>query len=216
MDKQRFLSLCARNAGQASADRFDGWFDTLAGHYREAHRRYHTPVHVEHCLSQFDAARECLEQPDEVEFAVWYHDVIYDTDGTDNELRSAQLFEAQAGELMPSDLVRSVFDLIMVTVHSKHVPTTADQCYMVDIDLSSFGLPWERFVTDSTAVRNEFAQLSDDDFYPSQVRFLRMLLARPNFCLTDFFARRHERQARENISRYLTMLEEQGKARALP
>ena len=80
--------------------------------------------------------------------------------------------------------------------------------FIVDIDLSSFGLPWDEFVRDSAAVRAEFGHLSDDTFYPRQRDFMRKLLARPSFCYTDFFRERHEARARENIRRTIENIDQ--------
>ncbi len=180
--------------------------DTL---YRESHRHYHRPAHIEHCLKYFDMARSGMDQPDAVELAIWYHDVIYACGAGDNEMKSAELFKVHARDLLPAALIDCVFDLILVTIHSQKLPVTLDQGYVVDIDLSSFGLPWPQFLTDSKAVREEFSHLSDAEFYPSQCRFFEMLLAREHFCFTDFFRQRHEQQARENIQRYMLQLREQ-------
>ena len=208
MDKQRFEDLWSRCAG--SGDGAGERFDEIERHYQESHRRYHTPEHVEHCLEQFDAAREHLDAPDAVELAVWYHDVIYDVKSRENELESARLFQRRARDRVPGDQVDEVVALIMVTVHTRIAPETTDQAFMVDIDLSSFGLPWDRFITDSIAVRDEFAHLSDAEFFPKQRDFLRSLLARDSFCYTEFFRRRHEQQARRNIEGYLRDLEQRG------
>jgi len=208
MDRQRFVKLWSRCS--TSGDGAGGLFDEVAAHYAEPHRRYHTTEHVDHCLAQFDEARAHLDDPDSVELAVWYHDVIYDAGASDNEERSAGLFEAHAAGAMSPARVSAVRDLIMATVHTRVAPASADQAYMVDIDLSSFGLPWERFLDDSVAVREEFPHMPDEEFYPKQRDFLASLLAREHFCYTNFFRARHENRARENISRYLRELEGRG------
>jgi predicted metal-dependent HD superfamily phosphohydrolase len=210
LDRARFHRLWTRCAGCDPGDRVTANFETVEGHYLEPHRRYHTPEHVRHCLSQFDDARPRMAAPDCVELAVWYHDVIYDARSSDNELQSAKLFECHAGGVLPVGMIQSVYDLIMVTVHGKVRPKTLDQGYMVDIDLSSFGLPWPEFLRDSAAVRDEFPHLSDDVFYARQQSFLSSLLSREHFCLTAFFRERHEIRARDNISRYLESLEQRG------
>jgi predicted metal-dependent HD superfamily phosphohydrolase len=147
-----------------------------------------------------------------VELAVWYHDVIYDVKANDNERESAKLFQDRARDRVPLAQVEVVVELIMVTVHSHNAPCTTDQGFMVDIELSSFGLPWERFIADSIAVREEFAHLTDTEFFARQRDFLASLLSRPHFCYTEFFRRRHEQRARENISRYLGEITERGLA----
>lgn len=210
LDRARFQRLWARCAEDGPGHEVTANFETVERHYLEPHRRYHTPEHVRHCLAQFDDARSRMDAPDCVELAVWYHDVIYDATSSENELQSAKLFERHADGVLPASVVESVCDLIMVTVHGKVRPRTLDQGYMVDIDLSSFGLPWPEFLRDSAAVRDEFPHLSDEVFYARQQSFLSSLLSREHFCLTPFFRERHEIRARDNISRYLVSLEQRG------
>ncbi len=210
MDKHRFAELWSRCAKDGSPDRSGECFDEIERHYNESHRCYHTPGHVKHCLGQFDDARPAMDQPDTVELAIWYHDVIYDIGAADNELQSARLFARRARGIMPARTIDAVHDLIMVTVHNECVPATLDQGFMVDIDLSSFGLPWSRFLRDSVAVRQEYPHMSDAEFYPKQREFLAALIEREHFCYTEFFRARHERRARENIERYLDELSAKG------
>jgi predicted metal-dependent HD superfamily phosphohydrolase len=175
----------------------------------EPHRRYHTPVHIAHCLKQFDLAREHMHEPDAVEMAIWFHDVIYDAKAMDNELKSAELFTELAGSDVSAEFNSKVRDLILVTIH-RQLPETRDEKFVVDIDLSSFGLPWDRFLKDSDAVREEFPHLNDQEFYPIQKVFLDSLMSRKTFCFTKFFRDRHEDTARENISTYLGNLKQRG------
>ena len=83
---------------------------------------------------------------------------------------------------------------------------------MLDIDLSSFGLPWEDMLRDSIAVRQESPQLSDAEFFPGQRAFLESLVSRDTFYFTEFFRSRIEDRARSNIARYLQNLTDQGNA----
>jgi predicted metal-dependent HD superfamily phosphohydrolase len=211
MDRGRFQQLWQRCAiGKTDSTVSGSRFDEVCARYNEAHRRYHTPEHIVHCLQQFDAARDLITNDCAVELALWYHDVVYDIGANDNEALSAEFFVRHAQGELSDELIATVQQLIMVTMHLCHQPKTVDEAYLVDIDLSSFGLPWERFQRDSIAVRKEFPQTPDDEFYPKQEHFLGELLRRESFCFTDFFRQRHERQARENISAYLQNLKAQG------
>ena len=137
-------------------------YDCLFDYYSEDSRHYHTPLHIEHCLRQFDAARAEMADPDAIELALWFHDVIYETDvgAGENELASAELFLQCARAQFETSFRDRVYRLIMVTTHSES-PQTLDEAFMVDIDLSSFGLPWEACSRDSEDVRAEFPQQSD-------------------------------------------------------
>jgi len=150
-----------------------------------------------------------MDDVDAVELALWFHDVIYHAGADDNEQRSADYFSQQAKGAMAGALRQKVMDLIMATTH-KDLPETRDECFVVDIDLSSFGLPWEAFCRDSEAVRSEFAHISDAEFYPNHQAFMQHLLKREYFCFTEFFRDRHEAQAQQNIARLLEEQHRQG------
>ena len=205
MDRERFERLWKRRIGEDAGAVF-GELDAL---YREPHRRYHTTAHVEHCLRCFDLATERMDEPDAVEMALWFHDAIYDIPGENNELRSSELFAAKAGGRGEERFRSKVYRLIMVTTH-RELPVTLDESFVVDIDLSSFGLPWEEFIRDSLAVREEMSVIPDAEFYPMQRMFVESLLARPTFCFTEFFRHRHEERARKNIERNLAKFEAAG------
>ena len=202
MDRERFERLWERRIGAGAAV----VFDELDALYREPHRRYHTVAHIDHCLHCFDLAADRMDEPDAVEMALWFHDAVYAVPTQGNERRSAELFAARAGARGEERYRSKVHRLIMVTEH-REPPATLDESFIVDIDLSSFGLPWEAFLRDSRAVREEFAAVPDAEFYPRHRKFTESLLARPHFCFTEFFRERHEARARENIERLYAKLE---------
>lgn len=210
MDRQRFEHLWKRFGGGITSVALADRFDELSDRYSESHRRYHTPEHIAHCLQQFDAARCLMDDPNAVELAVWYHDVVYDIGVDDNEALSADLFARHAQGVLSAATIAGVRDLIMTTMHLCSLPATSDQAYLVDIDLSSFGLPHSEFLRDSVAVREEFPDIPDQQFYPKQQKFLCALLDREYFCFTAFFRDRHEQQARSNICGYLRELQDKG------
>jgi predicted metal-dependent HD superfamily phosphohydrolase len=66
--------------------------DELIARYGEPHRRYHTMIHVEDCLTQVRASTDLTaDQRDLLETAIWFHDAIYDATRHDNEAESARL-----------------------------------------------------------------------------------------------------------------------------
>lgn len=210
MDKQRFTSLWRRcqGGGGSQADA-DDVYQEVHDYYSESGRHYHTPKHIEHCLVQFDLSSDGMDDADAVEMAIWFHDLVFDAQAPDNELQSARRFVELANDSMGDDFKTRVYDLIMSTAPPR-MPKTTDQEFMLDIDLSSFGLPWADMLRDSIAVRKESANLSDADFFPGQRAFLESLVNREHFYLTEYFRSRIEESARDNINRYLDNLRDQG------
>ena len=62
----------------------------LIGAYNEPHRHYHTMNHVYSCLNLLDGL-PVTGKPKTSEFAIWFHDVIYDSASQTNEIESATL-----------------------------------------------------------------------------------------------------------------------------
>jgi len=209
MTPQRFAALWRRCLADRQAGDGGDVYAQLRGHYGEPHRRYHTPAHIEHCLQQFDLARDQMEGPDAVEMAIWFHDVIYCPGAGDNERRSAEFFAARAAGREGAAFGRCVQELILATGHVDRA-ASGDQSFLIDIDLSSFGLPWAAFEQDSAAVREEYGFVPDADYFEQRIRFLESLLARPTFFLTAFFRTRYERAARRNITRHLAQIRARG------
>jgi predicted metal-dependent HD superfamily phosphohydrolase len=202
----RFAKLWARCLLPGFVDNATSVLKGLSARYTEPHRHYHDSGHLAHCLEQLDLAKGSLGAPDEVEMAIWFHDVINEPGQKDNEARSAKYFRDAADGKMPADFIDRVVDLILVTTH-RDAPLDADQRFICDIDLASFGCPWECFMRDTNAVKAEFTG-SIEDYYRGKKAFLEQMLRRPRIFLTDFFNSRYEQQSRENIRRLLDLVEQ--------
>ncbi len=203
MSEKRFNNLWLSVADNEQSP--NGLFKEVVDRYAEPQRRYHTFDHIVHCLDQADLVADAIPNANAVELAIWFHDVIYEIQACDNERQSANWFRQCAEGHLSAETIEDVDRLIMATVHS-HMPERDDEAYMVDIDLSSFGLPWDKFKTDSLAVREENPHLSDNEYNASQRRFLERLLARPAIYSTTFFNERYDSVARQNIVQYLDEL----------
>ncbi len=170
--------------------------------YSEPQRFYHTLVHIEHCLSLLDIVKPRLQNPEALELAIWFHDVVYQPGATDNEQLSADQFMSLTSGVFDDSLRDTVSRHIMATLHVESDIENLDTKYMVDIDLSSFGLPWPEFIRDSDNLRQEMAHLTNEDYYRKQTVFQKTLIDRPRFFKSDYFYQRYETQARENLAKY--------------
>ena len=204
MDRSRFVSLWERCCDNTSPA--EPIINQIEASYAEPHRYYHTGKHIDHCLNQFDLARHEMDDADAIEMALWFHDIEYNPKARDNEYQSAERFKQIVHGVMDLALEQQIYRLIMVTMHTD-APTDIDEQYVVDIDLSSFGLPWEEFINDSENVHKEFSHLPVEEFVRRNRRFLQSLLDRPEIFFTEFYRNRYERIARDNISKQLLRLD---------
>jgi predicted metal-dependent HD superfamily phosphohydrolase len=203
---KRFQSLWRRCLNEAATDASAEIHQRLVNAYNEPQRHYHTLAHIDHCLEIFDQCKSLATNPDALEIAVWFHDVIFEPGKHNNEALSADLYEELSAGVHDTKFRQLVGRLIIATLHDGCSLDDSDAGYMVDIDLSSFGLPWEDFLRDGQHLREESARLSDAEYYRKQCDFQACLLARPRFYVTDFFYQRYERQARDNLARYFAQL----------
>ncbi len=207
-DEARFVALWNRTVTGTSTAATT-IFARLARLYGEPHRHYHTLDHIWRCLDEFDRVTELTDHPDAVEMAIWFHDAIYVSGAKDNEWRSAELFLQWSEGYAASAFRGQVRDLVMATTH-RESPSRQDERFVVDIDLSSFGLPWEAFERDGRHLRAECANMTDEEYFPGQLRFLLSLLNRSTFFFTDYFRQRYEQIARANTQRVVETLRARG------
>jgi len=115
-------------------------FSRLVAAYSEPHRHYHGATHVEHCLREFESSNHLAQQPDEVEFAIWLHDAVYDPRANDNEEQSAQwAIEILCAFGCTSATISRVKGLILAT--KQHEPLTRKSCHvgMSEVYLGAYG-----------------------------------------------------------------------------
>lgn len=192
MLKNRWLTLCRRLGLEGK----DQW-RVIERAYTAADRAYHDLNHIEECLAQLDGHADQAEDPDTLEVAIWFHDLIYDTRAADNEKRSAEAAKEFLGVLATGDFV---VDLIMATTHEA-IPEGAEAMLLCDIDLSILGSDSSRYRHYAEAIRREYGWVSHDDYAEGRTNVLRRFLARPRIYATEKFRTRYERQARVNLER---------------
>ncbi len=176
-------------------------YQDLCHRYAEPHRAYHTLDHIAHCLAEFEAARGLARCPDAVEWALWYHDAVYDTRASDNEERSAELALQVAGRAsLAADLATQAARHILASKH-REPPSDPDTRVFVDVDLAILGQPWDRFAAYEEEIRREYRWVPSWLFRRKRRALLKAFLARPSIYCTRPFRERYEERARENIAR---------------
>ena len=204
----RFLSLWRRQALLFDGEIALTLFNDLVEKYSEPWRAYHSISHINNSLNYFDDCSDHAINPDAVELAIWFHDCIYELGATDNEEKSKDWFLARTTDQLSPTLRDEVARLIMDTTH-KHIPATDDGRLLADIDMSSFSRPWDQYVRDSQAVRDEHGEPDSAEMDAKLVRFLQSLISNGPMYHSPFYAEHYEHKARENIARHITLLSNQ-------
>lgn len=182
-----------------------GLFDRLAEAYTEPGRYYHTSMHVEACLQQFDQVRVLASAPAEIELAIWFHDAIYEPRAQDNEERSAEWAVSELRSAGCSEAsVGAVRSLVLAT--KSHQPGSKDEALLVDIDLGVLGAPSHDFERYDAEVRLEYQWVPIEQYREARRKVLQGFLARDSIYHTEVFRNRLEAQARRNLSAKLADL----------
>jgi len=177
--------------------------------YGSSNRLYHNMGHIRHCLNVFDAARNLTLYPDEVETAIWLHDVCYNVFSSCNEEDSVAWAQGMMKEFNVSDaFVKKVSGLIMATKKHDGQLTDPDEQLVADIDLSSLGVDWDAFWINTKDIEREYHHVDRATFARERVKILQRFLDRALIYYTPELRVQYEKQARRNLTRSITMLRE--------
>jgi predicted metal-dependent HD superfamily phosphohydrolase len=176
--------------------------------YGEPHRRYHTRRHIEQCLALLDRVPDLMDSERQVlEWAIWWHDAVYDATAADNEARSAEMAKRDLRALGATIHQRDeVARLIRLT--AGHQVEEGDRLgeVLVSIDLSILGAAPADYDAYAAQVRQEYAHVPDDAWRMGRARVLQHFLDAPVIYPDPDFASRLEDAARANLSRELASL----------
>lgn len=187
--KQRFFAL----GGDAAQ------WKALAQKHNETHRAYHNLSHL-HSLFQLADALDCHTAS--VQWAIFYHDIIYQPLANDNEAQSAAYFKQNWNG--PNNQAEDIHTLIIAT--QKHQPLlgTQEEACFLDMDMAILAAPREVYAQYAHAVRAEYAYIADNLYQKGRGIVLQHFLAQENLYLTPLFQTDCQAQARANIEWELT------------
>jgi len=180
----------------------------LEAAYAQPHRRYHTRVHIEDCLGKLAAVGGLSARDRRIlEYALWWHDAIYDPTRGDNEDLSADMASRDlAAQGEDAAAIADVDRLIRLT--KGHTVSAADRlgALMVSIDLSILGAPPAAYDAYSAQVREEYAHVPEAEFRAGRRAVLEGFLKAPILFPDAAFAAQYDAQARANLRREIERL----------
>lgn len=155
--------------------------------YSEKHRAYHTLEHIEACFRHLDATLGQSKYPQEIELALWFHDVIYQPFSATNEEESAILAkEFLSLNSVEPEIVERINDLIILT-KDHTMPQSTDARLMLDIDLSILGTEAHIYEQFEKNVRKEYKRVPAFIFKKKRKEILKSFVERPRIYHTAYF-----------------------------
>jgi predicted metal-dependent HD superfamily phosphohydrolase len=181
-------------------------FQFLYDSYTQPSRYYHNLTHVQACLKDLRDASSLTNTPELVEFAIWYHDVVYDVNRSDNEQKSAEVASAVCSRAkLSSEAAQEIYDLILVTKHH-NATDSINQKIIIDVDLAILGKPADEYDIYEKAIRKEYSHVTEDDFRKGRAAILRSFLEKPSIYSLEFFNNKYQKQAIVNIQKAILEL----------
>lgn len=192
------------SAFNASPDITEHLYKNIEQAYGGVNRHYHNLSHLEFMFAEID--RENIGNAI-IEFATWYHDVIYKPGSNRNERKSADIARHALASLGAKPaLIDKVAGMILATRHHTCDPGDEATALFLDVDMAILGTDDGAYQRYADAVRKEVWWLPDFTYRKARSEFLASLTQRDSIFLTPRFHTRYETQARENIEKELAAL----------
>ncbi|QSB28505.1 hypothetical protein [Flavobacterium sp. CLA17] len=179
------------------------WSD-LEKTYSNKSRHYHNLTHIKDMIASFETYSAQLQNPNEIIFAVFYHDYIYKSSKKDNELKSAEF----ALSILPKNSnldTQLIFDAICATQLHQH-NTIEDINWLIDFDLKILARDWDDYQIYFEQIRKEYRIYPDFLYKPGRAKALKHFLENEFIYQTDEFRKLYEEKARFNIEKEILLL----------
>src|SRR5690606_31507674 len=178
------------------------WHD-LVVYYSSPGRHYHTLDHIQELLQLAAENQDKFKRYDEIRFAIFYHDAIYDPNSNRNEEKSSHLAVLSVEDL---DVTRQQLHFITeaILATKKHEPhADPDINLLMDLDLHILASDWEKYDHYRQQIRQEYNLFPDLLYKPGRKKILQQLLDQPRIYKTEGFYQLYEEAARKNLQREL-------------
>lgn len=193
--KECLLNICPT----LSVGQIETFWQNLYQHYHEKQRYYHTFAHIQAMLQHFNQIKHNLNNPSAVLLAIFYHDVIYQPNQTDNEQQSVYFLRQTFQSYLPTQFIEISSHLILLTKNHLLINNNEDDKYFLDMDLAILGSPHDIYQQYSKNIRQEYQHISDNLYQKERILVLQNFLQRERLFFTEFFYQRLEKQARNNL-----------------
>lgn len=206
----RYMQLMRRLGSTVTASTLIKCWVELESGYEEKHRHYHGIDHIVHLLLTFDLMRKHAKDPDIVELAIFYHDVVYMPGSRLNEEMSALMLERHAQLLLiPYSATAIAGEYVYRTKeHCGDAEANPDLCLFLDLDLIRLAADPAEFKRDTANIRKEFKKYSDNEFYFGRTKWVRSMLPpeREHVFNTSLMQKRYEARAQANLKQELVRI----------
>jgi len=203
MNLDRIYSELLSNIGFSANEIQKNWMD-LEKAYSKKPRHYHNLTHIKDMIASFETYRDKIQNPNEILFSIFYHDVVYSASKKNNELKSAEY----ALSILPENTTLNkqlVFDAICATQQHQH-NEVEDINWLIDFDLKILARDWDDYQIYFEQIRKEYSIYPDFLYKSGRAKALKHFLENEFIFQTDEFRKLYEDKARFNIEKEILLL----------
>ncbi|MGO4293714.1 HD domain-containing protein [Chitinophaga sp. RAB17] len=173
---------------------------TMMMAYQEEKRHYHDISHILQLVSLQQAYTDRILDNEVVLFSIFFHDIIYNAQRSDNEEMSAAAAVTHLRKIgFPAEKTTAVNDFIIATKTHINPQNNPDLDYFLDFDLQILGASPEAYQQYTRQIRQEYSIYPDLLYKPGRKRVLQHFLEMPAIFRTPVFRELYEESARNNI-----------------
>lgn len=195
--KDRFESLYLNfSEDKILVEKF--WIE-IKKNYSGKSRHYHNLQHLETLFEEIEHVKDKIKNFNNISFSIFYHDAIYDATSKLNEEKSADLAKERLGAVgLNNEDVQQVYEQILATKSHKK-SDDEDTNFLLDADLSILGKSSQVYLEYTKQIRKEYSIYPDFLYKPGRKKALEHFLALESIFKTEYFKKKYEIRARENI-----------------
>ena len=196
-------------------------FGFLIQAYMQPHRFYHTLGHIKALLKQ--AEELPLNDKAAVRMAIFYHDIIYDTDPDvlssiqsgrtlSNEERSARLAIRDMTDMgFDAATIKKTARMIRLTeTHECDHEDDIDTKFFLDMDMSIIGAPAEQYAKYVSQIECEYARVPKEAYMKARTNFINSALKSAKLFCTERYNRQYADQSYKNLQYELSVHNAEG------
>jgi len=172
--------------------------------YSQKSRKYHNLIHLENMILELEEVKDKISNYDSLLFSIFYHDIIYKATSKDNEEKSAEIAKIRLENItISSDKISKIYNQILATKSHKR-SEDSDTNFLLDADLAILGQDWKIYENYIQQIRKEYSIYPDFMYKPGRKKVITHFLEFEEIFKTDYFKKKYEENARENIQRELS------------
>jgi predicted metal-dependent HD superfamily phosphohydrolase len=162
-------------------------------------------------LRCLDARRAEIADPVAVELAVFFHDLVYEPQGSANEVESIAEFAKFAKEVgVGENLLRDVSKMVEATISHAlgevEAEKRGDLELFLDFDLEVLSRSWDEYEVYAGQIRKEYECYDDEAYIAGRIKVLESFLQRERVYFSEWFHREKEEVAKTNLRREIELL----------